>query len=115
MTPKPSARRSRREVLLSRVAELAEKAIFGSISQTFRTCGNPSCRCHRGGPKHGPHLSISYRSDGKTTGYHIPVAAEDQVRAGVEAWHALQDCLRELADMNSECVLAAAKTRRAAP
>lgn len=52
---------------------------------------------------------------GKTTGYHVPVTAEDQVRAGVEAWHALQECLRELADMNSACVLADARKRRTAP
>lgn len=113
MANRSSARRSRREVLWSRIAELADKAIFGSLSQTFRTCGNPSCRCH-GGPKHGPHLSISYRGDGKTTGYHVPVAAEEQVRAGVEAWHALQECLRELADMNSERVLAEARKTRVA-
>jgi hypothetical protein len=114
MANRSSAHRSRREVLLSRIAELADKAIFGSLSQAFRTCGNPGCRCHHGGPKHGPHLSISYRSEGKTTGFHVPVAAEEKVRAGVEAWHALQDSLRELADMNSECVLAEARKRRLA-
>jgi hypothetical protein len=98
---------------LKRIAELADKAIFGSLSQTCRTCGNPGCRCHHGGPKHGPHLSISYRSEGKTTGFHVPAMAQDQVKAGVEAWHALQDCLRELADINAECTLAEARRRAA--
>jgi len=112
MADKPSGRRSHREELLGRIAELADKAIFGSISESYRTCGAPSCRCHHGGPKHGPHLSISYRSNGKTAGYHVPVAVEQEMRAGVEAWHALQDCLRELADLNSQTLLAEARKRR---
>jgi len=97
-------------VLLRRIAELADKAIFGSLSETYRTCGNPGCRCHHDGPKHGPHLSASYHSEGKTTGFHVPAMAQAEVRAGVEAWHALQNCVKELAEMNKECVLA--KTRR---
>lgn len=100
MANNPSAQHSRREALLSQIVELADKAIFGSLSQTFGTCGNPSCRCHHGDSKHGPHLSIGYRGGAKTAGYHVPIAAEDRVRTGEETWHAFQDCLRELADMN---------------
>ena len=60
-------------------------------------CGNPDCRCHHGGPKHGPHLYISYRGkEGKTTGYYVPHRAKAQIRQGVEAWSQLQDRLREL-------------------
>lgn len=109
MASQSNAQRSRRETLLKQINELAQKAIFGSLAETYRTCGNPGCRCHREGIKHGPHLSISYRSEGRTVGYHVPAAARDHVRAGVEAWHLLQECLRELADMNKECILAEAK------
>ena len=111
MANRPSARRERREALLRRIGELAGRAIFGSLSETYRTCGNPGCRCHRGGPKHGPHLSVSYRSDGKTTGFHVPITAREQVRAGVAAWHALQNHLRELADMNKERLLTEARKK----
>jgi hypothetical protein len=111
MTSQSSAQRSRREALLRQIDKLAQQAIFGSLTETYRTCGNRGCRCHREGAKHGPHLAISYRSEGKTVGYHVPEAARDSVRAGVEAWHALQDCLRELAEMNKECILAEAREK----
>src|SRR5271166_5295819 len=57
----------------------AQAAIYGSLSETYRRCGSPDCRCHHGGPKHGPHLYISYR--GKTTGSYIPHHAEESDRS----------------------------------
>jgi hypothetical protein len=111
MGNRPSERRSRREALLRRIDELAQQAIFGTLTETYRTCGNLGCHCHREGAKHGPHLAISYRSEGKTAGYHVPAAAQEQVRAGVDAWHALQDCLREMAEMNKDCILTEARKK----
>jgi hypothetical protein len=59
-----------RLLLLRQIRQLAQGAIYGSLSETYRRCGNPDCRCHHGGPKNGPHLYISYRGkSGKTTGY----------------------------------------------
>jgi len=59
-----------RQELLAEIERLAEFAIFGTPSETYRTCGQKTCRCHGPGPKHGPHLHISFRGpDGKTAGY----------------------------------------------
>jgi hypothetical protein len=89
--------------LLRQIRQLAQVAIYGSLSETYRRCGNPDCRCHHGGPKHGPNLYISYRGKtGKTTGYYVPNHAEAQIRQGVEAWSQLQDRLRVLAALNKE-------------
>ena len=89
--------------LLNQIKQLAQTAIYGSLSETYRRCDNPGCRCHHGGPKHGPHLYISYRGkNGKTTGYYVPHQAEAQIRQGVDAWSQLQDRLRELAALNKE-------------
>jgi uncharacterized protein DUF6788 len=94
--------------LLNQIKQLAQAAIYGSLSETYRRCGNPNCRCHHGGPKHGPHLYISYRGKtGKTTGYYVPHHAEVQIRQGVDAWSQLQDCLRELAALNKERLIPA--------
>lgn len=93
----------RRRKLLAEIARLAEVAIFGTLSETYRTCGNAGCHCRSGGPKHGPHLNISYRGEqGKTTGYYVPKGAEPATREGVAAWQKLQECLRELAELNKE-------------
>jgi hypothetical protein len=51
--------------LLSQIKQLAQTAIYGSLSESFRRCGNPGCRCHHGGPKHGPHLNISVTAEQK--------------------------------------------------
>jgi hypothetical protein len=90
-----------REVLLRRLSELARRALFGTLSETYRTCGQPSCRCHHGGPKHGPHLYVSFRGEqGKTAGFYVPKALTDQMRAGVVAWRELEELLRKLAELN---------------
>ena len=81
---------------------LAERTIFGSVSETYRTCGQPGCRCKRG-EKHGPHLDISFRSEGgKTTGYYVPQPLVEAVRDGVEAWKQFQALAREVAELNRE-------------
>ncbi|HTP27659.1 MAG TPA: DUF6788 family protein [Anaeromyxobacteraceae bacterium] len=113
MTRKANAQRDRRAELLAEMGRLAEVAIFGTISETYRTCGSPGCRCHKGGPKHGPHSYVSYRgSSGKTTGYYVPKAAEANIRAGIAAWQTLQDRLRQLAELTKEQILQRAKEKR---
>ena len=91
---------------------LSNTAIFGTLSESYRTCGHPGCQCQRG-QKHGPHLNVSYRgTDGKTTGYYVPKGAESAVRKGIAAWSRLQDLLRKLADINKEQALADARRSR---
>jgi len=90
-----------RRKLLGEIERLAEIAIFGTLSETYRTCGRAGCHCQGDGPKHGPHLNVSYRGEkGKTTGYYVPKAAEEATREGVAAWQQVQQCLRELAELN---------------
>lgn len=92
-----------RKRLFQEIEELAPQALLGSLSETYRRCGNRQCRCHSGGPKHGPHLYVSYRGPaGKTTGYYVPAVAHAAVRNGIEAWKRIQACLRELSADNKE-------------
>lgn len=99
----PSAESSQRRKLLSEIQRLAEVAVFGTLSETYRTCGREGCHCQTGGPKHGPHLNVSYRGEkGKTTGYYVPKGAEQATREGVAAWQKLQEYLRELGELNKE-------------
>lgn len=93
----------RRTQLLRELERLGRHALFGTLSETSRRCGQPGCRCQHGGPKHGPHLQMSYRGpEGKTTGYHVPQALAEPVRAGVAAWQQLLVVVRELAELNRE-------------
>lgn len=102
-----------RRKLLLEIQRLAEVAIFGTLSTTYRTCGHTGCHCHGPGPKHGPHLNVSYRGEeGKTTGYYVPQAAQHATRQGVAAWQKLQERLRRLAELNKESILKQAREDR---
>jgi hypothetical protein len=75
--------------------------VFGSLGERYQTCGQPTCRCHHGGPKHGPHLQLTYRGEaGKTIAVHVPQEVAEPVRDGVEAWQRFLSAARELADLN---------------
>ncbi len=106
------ATKAQRKALIAEIEALAQTAIFGSTSETYRKCGNPKCRCHHGGAKHGPHLYVSYRgTKGKTSGYYVPKAAHDDIRSGIQAWHDLQDRLRDIAEINKQAALAKARAK----
>ena len=97
----PRESSQQRSKLLNKIQRLAEVAVFGTLSETHRTCGRAGCHCQGDGPKHGPHLNVSYRGEkGKTTGYYVPQAAAEATRQGVAAWQELQERLRELAELN---------------
>ena len=104
--------REERRRLEAEIVRLSRAAIFGTLSETFRVCGSPGCRCHGPGPKHGPYLTISYRSQGKTSGYSVPRGAEASIREGVAAWEQLQSRLRQLADLNKAQALEDARAER---
>src|SRR5438876_10890816 len=88
---------AQRRKLLGEIARLAEVAIFGSLSATYRTCAQTGCHCQGDGPKHGPHLNVSYRGErSKTTGYNVPKGAQEAYREAVAALQKMQECLREL-------------------
>ena len=90
-----------RDALLRRLSRLARRALFGSLSETYRTCGRPGCRCHQG-YKHGPHLYVSFRGPDGTSGYYVPQHLAAAMREGAAAWQELQQVLRDLAELNRQ-------------
>ena len=94
---------SRRDKALARLHELGRQMLFGTVSETYRTCGNPRCYCHTTGPKHGPHQYVSYTGEhGKTTGYYVRKALKDRVLGGLEAWKEFQALARQVAELNKQ-------------
>jgi hypothetical protein len=85
--------------------------LFGSLSETYRTCGRPGCRCYQK-HKHGPHLYVSFRgADGTNSGFYVPQSLAEPMRQGVAAWQELQGVLRELAELNRQRLWAQKATR----
>lgn len=104
-----------RDKAIERLLELAPQLLFGSASETYRTCGNSGCRCHSTGPKHGPHMYVNYKDEhGRTTGYYVPKALQERVSAGLKAWREFQTLAKHLAQLNEEIMHAERpkKTRR---
>jgi hypothetical protein len=48
--PRSKKSSGRRRKLLNEIQRLAEMAVFGTLSETYRTCGRAGCHCQRGGP-----------------------------------------------------------------
>lgn len=94
-----------RKEAMAQLVELIPKMLIGSVSETYRTCGSPTCRCHTTGPKHGPHLYVSYRGEhGRTTGYYVPKALHQNIRDGLLAWKEFQTVARKVAHLNKEII-----------
>ena len=43
-------RTAQRRKMLGEIERLAEIAIFGTLSETYRTCGREGCHCQEDGP-----------------------------------------------------------------
>ncbi len=91
----------RKDKMLAELHELASNMLLGETSETYRTCGNPACRCHSGGPKHGPHIYVNYKGDdGRTTGYYVRKALQQQVLDGIAARKRFRTLAKEIAQLN---------------
>jgi hypothetical protein len=106
---------SSQAALLRRLRQLAPRLVFGTLAETYRRCGRSGCHCVDG-PKHGPHLSLSFRGpEGRTQAYYVPQALQAEVRAGVDAWQELQQIVRTLGDLHREQLWASRRPRRGRP
>ena len=110
----------RQERLLQRLLQATENMVQGGLSETSRRCGNPNCICQRD-PKrlHGPHLYITYRSDGKSCSLYVPPEHAKTARRAQQAWAAFWKIGCSLAALNREQLRRQwqqeKKTRTAAP
>jgi hypothetical protein len=102
----------RRATLVRRLTRLAQTMVQGGLSETTRTCGNPTCHCHQG-RRHGPHLYLTFRTpEGRSSALYIPRAAEAEVRRGVAAWAAFWETGVALSHLNRQALRQRLRTRR---
>lgn len=82
----------------------AEVMVQGTLSHTTRTCGRPSCRCHRG-DRHGPHTYLSFRTpEGRSSSLYVPPEELPRFEAGVAAWKRFRELAQALARDNREAL-----------
>jgi hypothetical protein len=92
-----------RHILLRQLLAAAESMVQGGLSETTRRCGNPGCICHRDDRRrHGPHLYLTYRSEGKSRALYVPAEHAEQAYQGQAAWKEFGEIASAVAAENRE-------------
>ncbi|MEI7815427.1 MAG: DUF6788 family protein [Coriobacteriia bacterium] len=109
MTVKPPLSRAamspRERAFRSKLAQIVsgQGVIRGTLLERMRSCGKPTCRCAKGGPKHRA-VSLALCGKGKLRQLHIPSDWEQRVRQWVDNHRTLRGLLAELSDVYWEKV-----------
>jgi Family of unknown function (DUF6788) len=92
-----------KQQLLRRLLKTARLMVQGGLSETTRRCGNRNCICHRDPTqRHGPHLYLTYRSEGKSRALYVPHEHAEPARQAQAAWKEFWEVACELAAENRE-------------
>ena len=89
-----------RRMLESRLKLLAPAGpvLAASLIRLNKRCGQPSCRCHHGGPLHQAH-HLSFRHDGKTRTVYVPQDLLEEVRTWVQEHQRLKALIHEVSEL----------------
>lgn len=94
---------SRTKALLGKLLRAADRMVQGGLSQTTRRCGKPSCVCHRDpAQRHGPHLYLTYRSEGKSRSLYVPAEHWPEAQRAQAAWAEFWEAGCAIAAQNRE-------------
>lgn len=99
----PAARlRQRKHQLLGELTVPAE-AIAGSLAQTHRRCGKPTCHCAQGAGH--PQWLLTFMAGGKKHVERIPEEWVEEVRRRVEAGREFKRALTEVLTANAQLLV----------
>lgn len=95
-----------KEEPISELAQAARLMVNGSLSETTRQCGDPSCACASDSSRrHGPHLYFKFSSEGKARSVYIPAEQQEPIRNAHEAWLRFNEVAGQMAAGNRERLL----------
>lgn len=97
------ALRQRKDFLLTQI-KIAPDSLRASVVERFAPCGKAACRCHHGGPKHGPYYFLTQcLAVGKINKFQLKAPAQQQAaKVGVDHYRQLLGQLEELSQINAE-------------
>jgi hypothetical protein len=91
---------------LHEIEHAAAAMVQGSLSESTRQCGDPSCACaHDPASRHGPHLYFRYKAEGKVHSVYVPGELGEAVRDAQNAWAEFQQIGAEISAENCERLL----------
>lgn len=97
---------SSKDKLLHELEHAAASMVQGSLSESTRQCGDPSCACaHDLASRHGPHLYFRYKAEGKVRSVYVPAELGETVRGAQSAWADFQQIGTEISAGNRKRLL----------
>ena len=88
-----------------RQLQLPDELLPGSLTQTHRRCGRPTCHCATAGDPGHPIWFLTFMSGGKRRVERIPAEWAEAVARQVEAGRALQDAIKDMLTANAELLV----------
>ena len=73
-----------------------------SLIEAYWRCGKKTCRCHKGGPLHGPYYYLTQHRDGKTSNIYIPKKKLSKISILAERYKEYETSLTKLRNLNKE-------------
>ena len=97
---------SGKDKLVHELEQAAQSMVQGTLSESTRQCGDPSCACSPDpASRHGPHLYFRYNSDGKVHSVYVPPEQSEAFRDAQSAWRRFQEAGTEISAGNRERLL----------
>jgi len=92
---------SRRQELLRRIGQIGDMR-QGTITEVYRACGKPNCRCaNPGDPGHGPYYAFTRKVGGKTKTLQLRAGPSlFKLEGEVEAYRRFRGLCTELVKVN---------------
>ena len=93
-------KRDRLKQALMEIEEMRQ----GSLSESYRKCGKPTCHCAReGDPGHGPFYVLTRKdASQKTVGRAIPLRFVDVTQEQIKEYHRFKELSKELLEVNEQ-------------
>ncbi len=107
--PQAARLRQRKFQLLARFA-VPEDLLAGSLTQTHRRCGKPTCHCAQG--EGHPIWFLTFMRGRKRRVERIPQEWVEELRPLVEAGREFKDAVAEILAINSELLVLWRKQKR---
>ena len=92
---------SSKDKLIQELEQAAQSMVQGSLSESTRQCGDPSCACaHDPARRHGPHLYFRYTTEGKVHSVYVPPEHSPAIEEAHGAWQHFQHVGTEISATN---------------
>ncbi len=102
-----------RQMLDSRLKQMVPvgPVLAATLTRVEKRCGQPSCRCHHGGPLHQAH-HLAFRHGGKTHNISVPQDLVAEVQQWVQEHQRLKALTHEVSQLTVALIRGHVRHRR---